>query len=62
MSISIPGATCRADAQAVHGLTTEFLRGKPVFGAVAEELLAFIGDARSSCTMRASISASSIAN
>jgi DNA polymerase III subunit epsilon len=33
------------DAEAVHGLTTVFLRGKPLFSAIAEEFAAFIGDA-----------------
>jgi DNA polymerase-3 subunit epsilon len=33
------------DAQAVHGLTGEFLSGQPIFAAVADEFLAFIGDA-----------------
>jgi DNA polymerase III subunit epsilon len=33
------------DAVAVHGLTAEFLADKPLFGAVADELLAFVGDA-----------------
>jgi DNA polymerase-3 subunit epsilon len=31
------------DALAVHGITSEFLASHPVFGAVADELLAFIG-------------------
>jgi DNA polymerase-3 subunit epsilon len=31
------------DALAVHGLTAEFLAGQPSFGAVVDELLAFIG-------------------
>ena len=35
-----PGAT------AVHGLTWDDLRGKPKFSGVAEELAAFLGDAR----------------
>lgn len=30
----------------VHGLSDEFLRGKPVFAMVAHELLTFIGDAQ----------------
>ena len=34
-----------ADAVAVHGLTTEFLADKPLFAAVADEFLAFVGDA-----------------
>jgi DNA polymerase III subunit epsilon len=33
------------DAVAVHGPTAEFLADKPLFGAVADELLAFVGDA-----------------
>jgi Exonuclease len=34
-----------ADAVAVHGLTAEFLADKPLFADVADELLAFVGDA-----------------
>lgn len=34
------------EAVAVHGLTTAFLADKPVFAAVVDEFLAFIGDAR----------------
>ncbi|HKQ95959.1 MAG TPA: DNA polymerase III subunit epsilon [Aestuariivirgaceae bacterium] len=34
------------EAMAVHGLTNEFLRDKPVFAAIADELLDFLGDAR----------------
>jgi DNA polymerase-3 subunit epsilon len=34
-----------SDAEAIHGLTTQFLKGKPLFGAIAAEFLAFIGDA-----------------
>ncbi len=34
-----------ADATRVHGLTTAFLADKLLFAAVAEDLLAFIGDA-----------------
>jgi DNA polymerase III subunit epsilon len=34
-----------ADAVAVHGLTAEFLADKPLFGDVADEFLAFVGDA-----------------
>ena len=34
-----------AEAYAVHGLSSEFLADKPLFAAVAEEFLAFIGDA-----------------
>jgi DNA polymerase-3 subunit epsilon len=33
------------ESQRVHGLSDEFLRDKPVFAAVVEEFLAFIGDA-----------------
>lgn len=32
------------EAFAVHGLSTEFLSDKPLFAAVADEFLAFIGD------------------
>ncbi|MBO0751177.1 MAG: DNA polymerase III subunit epsilon [Bradyrhizobiaceae bacterium] len=32
-------------AFAVHGLSADFLKGKPRFAAIAEDLLAFIGDA-----------------
>lgn len=35
-----------AEAVAVHGLTAEFLRGKPTFAAVAAEFHSFLGDAR----------------
>ena len=34
-----------AEAFAVHGLALEFLKDKPLFGDVAEELIAFFGDA-----------------
>ena len=34
-----------AGAVAIHGLTGEFLADKPVFSAIADEFLAFIGDA-----------------
>jgi DNA polymerase-3 subunit epsilon len=33
------------EAQRVHGLTDEFLVGKPLFAAIVEELLEFFGDA-----------------
>ncbi|MCP4383213.1 MAG: DNA polymerase III subunit epsilon [Hyphomicrobiales bacterium] len=33
------------EAQQVHGLTDAFLSDKPVFAAIADELLAFLGDA-----------------
>jgi len=34
-----------AEAFAVHGLSIDFLKDKPCFAEIAEELLAFIGDA-----------------
>jgi DNA polymerase III subunit epsilon len=34
-----------ADAFAVHGLSAEFLKDKPRFAEIAEELLGFLGDA-----------------
>ena len=34
-----------ADALAMHGLSAEFLADKPLFAAVADEFLAFVGDA-----------------
>jgi DNA polymerase-3 subunit epsilon len=33
-----------AEAQAVHGISTEFLQDKPLFSEVADEFLTFIGD------------------
>jgi DNA polymerase III subunit epsilon len=33
------------DAEAVHGLTLDFLRGKPLFADVVEDFLAFVGNA-----------------
>ena len=33
------------EAEAIHGLTTQFLRGKPLFSVVVADFLAFIGDA-----------------
>jgi len=33
-----------AEAAAIHGLTGEFLKDKPLFAAIADEFLAFIGD------------------
>lgn len=35
-----------ADASRVHGLSGEFLKGKPRFAQKADEFIAFIGDAR----------------
>jgi DNA polymerase-3 subunit epsilon len=40
-----PERSIPADAVAVHGLTAEFLADKPLFAAVTDELLAFLGDA-----------------
>jgi DNA polymerase III subunit epsilon len=34
-----------AQAEAVHGLSAAFLSDKPLFGALADDLLAFVGDA-----------------
>jgi DNA polymerase-3 subunit epsilon len=34
-----------SDAEAIHGLTSQFLKGKPFFAAIAAEFLDFIGDA-----------------
>ena len=33
------------EAFAVHGLSAEFLKDKPLFAAIVDELIAFIGDA-----------------
>jgi DNA polymerase III subunit epsilon len=40
-----PQRAMPADALAVHGLSEEFLADKPLFGVVAHEFLAFVGDA-----------------
>jgi DNA polymerase III subunit epsilon len=40
-----PQRAMPADAIAVHGLTAEFLADKPPFDYVADEFLAFVGDA-----------------
>jgi DNA polymerase-3 subunit epsilon len=40
-----PQRDVHADALAVHGLSADFLRDKPLFQDVADEWLAFIGDA-----------------
>ena len=37
-----PGRDSHEEALKVHGLTTEFLRDKPVFEAVADDLLAYL--------------------
>jgi DNA polymerase III subunit epsilon len=34
-----------AEAQAIHGLTDEFLKDKPLFAHVVDEFIAFLGDA-----------------
>ena len=41
-----PERAVSAGAQGVHGLSNGFLADKPVFAAVADELIAFIGDGR----------------
>ncbi len=41
-----PQRAVAAGAVAVHGLTDEFLKDKPLFAQVADEFAAFIGDAR----------------
>jgi DNA polymerase-3 subunit epsilon len=40
-----PERSMPADAVAVHGLSAEFLGDKPLFAAVVDEFLAFVGDA-----------------
>ncbi len=40
-----PGRDSHEEALRIHGLTTEFLRDKPKFEAVADEFLAYIQDA-----------------
>jgi len=40
-----PERSMPADALAVHGLTAAFLADKPLFGAVADEFLSFVGNA-----------------
>jgi DNA polymerase-3 subunit epsilon len=40
-----PEREMSSEAYAVHGLSTEFLADKPLFATVAEEFLAFVGDA-----------------
>jgi DNA polymerase III subunit epsilon len=40
-----PGRDSHEEALKIHGLTTEFLRDKPTFDQVAEELLAYVQDA-----------------
>jgi DNA polymerase-3 subunit epsilon len=40
-----PDRDVPAEAIAVHGITAEFLKDKPGFAAIADELLVFLGDA-----------------
>ena len=40
-----PERNMPADAVSVHGLTAQFLADKPLFGDMADEFLAFVGDA-----------------
>jgi len=40
-----PERSIEAGALEVHGLTTEFLSDKPLFGAIAQEFIEFIADA-----------------
>jgi DNA polymerase-3 subunit epsilon len=40
-----PGRDSHEDALRVHGITTEFLRDKPKFSAVVDELLSYVQDA-----------------
>lgn len=40
-----PGRSMPAEAEAIHGLTDDFLRDKPGFAEQAAELLLFLGDA-----------------
>ncbi|HEY5413037.1 MAG TPA: DNA polymerase III subunit epsilon [Caulobacteraceae bacterium] len=40
-----PGRDIDAEAQAVHGISLEFLKGKPQFAHIGEEFLDFVADA-----------------
>lgn len=40
-----PQRPVHPDAMRVHGITDEFLKGKPLFAAIADDFLNFIGDA-----------------
>src|SRR6202050_1019 len=40
-----PERTMPAEAMAIHGLTDEFLKDKPLFAEAADDLIAFLGDA-----------------
>ena len=37
------------EAFRVHGISAEFLTGKPIFAEMADALLAFLGDAQAHC-------------
>ena len=41
-----PERSMPAEAQAVHGLSEQFLKDKPVFSAVVDDFLAFLGDSQ----------------
>lgn len=43
--INPEGREVHPDAEAVHGISNAFLKDKPPFSAIADEFLAFIGDA-----------------
>lgn len=43
--INPEGRDVHPDAEAIHGISTEFLRDKPTFLSVADEFLGFIGEA-----------------
>ena len=43
--MSTRAASCRRTPRGVHGLSTAFLTGQPIFEAVIDDFLAFIGDA-----------------
>jgi DNA polymerase III subunit epsilon len=57
-----PERAMPVDALAVHGLTAEFLVDKPLFGAVADEFLAFVADAPLIAHMTAGPSENEIAD
>lgn len=39
-----PERDVEADAAAIHGITTEMLQDKPVFAAIVDDFMAFLGD------------------
>ena len=41
-----PQRSVPAEAFRIHGLSTEFLKGKPLFASVHQEFLEFIGESR----------------